>query len=133
MTIGVGAGEFDERVISLHDDSSFLTLHLGQQSRIACTRLAGNKADDFYMRFHPRATSLTWKKGLKRPDKANAIDVLCADLVPDDGPEKEDFESRFEEVPSLFTKQERQEWLKGMTDVVVSSDAFVSLNWDDGF
>jgi len=102
-------------------------LGAGQQSRIHCTRLAGDKADNLWMRFHERTINLEFKKGTKRADKSNAIDLLCSGLVPSDkGPEQEDFESKFEEVPKPFTSEERKEWLLKMKDagVVVSSDAF---------
>lgn len=101
-------------------------LGAGQQSRIHCTRLAGDKADNWQMRFHERALNIKWKKGTKRPDKSNAIDMLCSGMVPRDGVEKEDYEKNFEEVPTPFTAEERLEWLRGLKEVCVSSDAFVS-------
>ncbi len=100
-------------------------LGAGQQSRIACTRLAGSKADSFWMRFHERALNIKWKKGTKRPDKSNAIDMLCGGSVPKDGIEREEFEKNFEEVPQPFTQEERETWLKKLGEVAVSSDAFV--------
>jgi len=57
----------------------------GQQSRIHCTRLAGDKADGWWMKYHERALGLRWKKGVKRPDKANAIDLLWNGLLPKSG------------------------------------------------
>ena len=102
-------------------------LGAGQQSRIHCTRLAGDKADNWWMRFHERALDLKWKKGTKRPDKSNAIDMLCSGQIPKEGIEKEDFEKNFEEVPKSFSNEERQEWLKKLSEVAVSSDAFVSI------
>jgi phosphoribosylaminoimidazolecarboxamide formyltransferase / IMP cyclohydrolase len=102
-------------------------LGAGQQSRIHCTRLAGDKADNWWMRFHERALALKWKKGTKRPDKSNAIDLLCSGLVPEEGIERQDFEANFEEVPKPFSLEERKEWIGKLTDVAVSSDAFVSF------
>ena len=102
-------------------------LGAGQQSRIHCTRLAGDKADNWWMRFHERALNLKWKKGTKRPDKSNAIDMLCSGQVPKDGIEKEDFEKNFEVVPEAFTAEEREAWIKRLNEVAVSSDAFVSF------
>ena len=102
-------------------------LGAGQQSRIHCTRLAGDKADNLWMRFHERTVNLKFKKGTKRADKSNAIDLLCSGAVPSEkGPELEDFESKFEEVPKPFTAEERKEWLSkaGQNELVVSSDAF---------
>ena len=78
------------------------------------------------MRFHSRTLNLEWKKGTKRPSKSNAIDLLCSGLSPDEGIEREDFESYFEEgkVPQPFTAEERKEWLGKLKGVAVSSDAF---------
>ena len=99
-------------------------LGAGQQSRIHCTRLAGDKADNWWMRFHSRATSIKWKKGSKRADKSNAIDMLCSGVVPESGPEKVDWERNFDEVPAVFTQEERKEWLSKLSEVACSSDAF---------
>ena len=102
-------------------------LGAGQQSRIHCTRLAGDKADNWWMRFHERALNISWKKGVKRPDKSNAIDMLCSGQVPRTGIEKDDYERNFEVVPERFTDEEREEWLSRLDGVAVSSDAFVSF------
>lgn len=101
-------------------------LGAGQQSRIHCTRLAGDKADNWWMRFHERTLGLKFKKGTKRPEKANAIDLLTSGMVPTSGVEKDDFERNFEpeNVPKIFSPEERSEWLKKLSDVAVSSDAF---------
>ncbi|KAM3562356.1 hypothetical protein MY1884_001855 [Beauveria asiatica] len=99
-------------------------LGAGQQSRIHCTRLAGDKADNWWMRFHQRVLGIKWKKGAKRPDKSNAIDLLVSGQLPKDGAEREAFEAIFEEVPDAFTQEERDAWMKQLTGVSVSSDAF---------
>ncbi|KAF3912117.1 hypothetical protein ABW21_db0204852 [Orbilia brochopaga] len=99
-------------------------LGAGQQSRIHCTRLAGDKADAWWMRQHPRVLALKWKRGTKRPEKSNAIDLLVTGQVPDDGPEREAFEAVFEEVPEPFEKAERKEWMQQLEGVACSSDAF---------
>ncbi|KAK3300275.1 cytidine deaminase-like protein [Chaetomium fimeti] len=99
-------------------------LGAGQQSRIHCTRLAGDKADNWWLRFHPRVLGIKWKKGTKRPDKSNAIDLLVSGQLPKSGPERKLFEAAFEEVPPAFTEAEKDEWMGKLTDVVVSSDAF---------
>lgn len=103
-------------------------LGAGQQSRIHCTRLAGDKADNWWMRFHERVLGIKWKKGAKRPDKSNAIDLLVSGQLPKDGAEREGFEAIFEEVPAAFTDEEREAWMKQLTGVSVSSDAFVSFS-----
>ncbi|KAK2628153.1 hypothetical protein QTJ16_002799 [Diplocarpon rosae] len=101
-------------------------LGAGQQSRIHCTRLAGDKADNWWLRFNPRVLGIKWKKGTKRPDKSNAIDLLVSGQLPKDGPEREGYEAFFEEVPAPFTEEERADWLDKLSEVAVSSDAFVS-------
>ncbi|ROW11236.1 hypothetical protein VMCG_01328 [Cytospora schulzeri] len=99
-------------------------LGAGQQSRIHCTRLAGDKADNWWLRFHPRVLAIKWKKGTKRPDKSNAIDLLVNGQLAKSGPEREAFNATFEEIPQDFTPEEKEEWLSKLTDVAVSSDAF---------
>jgi phosphoribosylaminoimidazolecarboxamide formyltransferase/IMP cyclohydrolase len=103
-------------------------LGAGQQSRIHCTRLAGDKVDNWWLRFNPRVLGIKWKKGTKRADKSNAIDLLVSGQLPKDGPEREGYEAFFEEVPPPFTEQEREDWLGKLKEVAVSSDAFVSNN-----
>lgn len=100
-------------------------LGAGQQSRIHCTRLAGDKADNWWMRFHDRVVGIKWKKGTKRADKSNAIDLLCSGQTPRNEVEKADYERVFEEVPVPFTQEERESWLQKLSEVAVSSDAFV--------
>lgn len=100
-------------------------LGAGQQSRIHCTRLAGDKADNWWLRQHPRVLGLKFKKGTKRPDKSNAIDLFVTGQAPkEDGLEKEMYEKVFEEVPTELTYEEKREWLNKLDDVAVSSDAF---------
>ncbi|KAL2351753.1 cytidine deaminase-like protein [Cryomyces antarcticus] len=100
-------------------------LGAGQQSRIHCTRLAGDKADNWWMRFHERALNIKWKKGTKRPDKSNCIDMLCSGSgMPKSQAERDDYESHFDEVPQPFTQEERDAWLQKLSEVACSSDAF---------
>ena len=106
-------------------------LGAGQQSRIHCTRLAGDKADNWWMRFHDRTLGIRWAKGVKRAEKSNAIDMLCSGqaLSTDLSEfEKNDYERNFAAgaVPNPFTLEERREWLDKLSEVAVSSDAFVS-------
>ncbi|KAI1818465.1 AICARFT/IMPCHase bienzyme [Poronia punctata] len=105
-------------------DGQVIGLGAGQQSRIHCTRLAGDKADNWWLRFHPRVLGIKWKKGTKRPDKSNAIDLLVSGELPKSGPEREQFEAVFEEVPAAFSEEERDDWLSKLGEVAVSSDAF---------
>ncbi|AMD21777.1 HFL079Wp [Eremothecium sinecaudum] len=99
-------------------------LGAGQQSRIHCTRLAGAKADNWWLRQHPRVLSFKWAKGVKRPEKSNAIDLFVSGQVPTEGPEREEYESKFVEIPQPFTAGDRKEWLSKLSNVALSSDAF---------
>jgi phosphoribosylaminoimidazolecarboxamide formyltransferase/IMP cyclohydrolase len=94
----------------------------GQQSRIHCTRLAGEKADIWYLKQHPRVLNMKFKQGIGRPEKDNAKDLF----VRQDTTEYElSLLNEFlEEVPERFTADERMEWLKGLKDVALGSDAF---------
>ncbi|CAI4045769.1 bifunctional phosphoribosylaminoimidazolecarboxamide formyltransferase/IMP cyclohydrolase ADE16 SKDI_12G0840 [Saccharomyces kudriavzevii IFO 1802] len=98
-------------------------LGAGQQSRIHCTRLAGDKTDNWWLRQHPKVLQMKWAKGIKRADKSNAIDLFVTGQRIE-GPEKKDYESKFEEIPEPLTKEERLEWLSKLTNVSLSSDAF---------
>ena len=121
-TIGVKYTQSNSVCYALN--GQVIGLGAGQQSRIHCTRLAGDKADNWWMRFHSRVINLRWKKGVKRADKSNAIDLLCSGNLPKSDLEKEDYEKNFEEVPEPFTPAEREEWIGRLDQVVVSSDAF---------
>ncbi len=95
----------------------------GQQSRIHCTRLAGNKADIWWLRQAPQVLNLKFVDGIRRPDRDNAIDVYISDEYMDvlaDGA----WQNIFKEKPSVFTKEEQKEWLAKNTDVCLGSDAF---------
>lgn len=76
------------------------------------------------MRFHDRAVNIKWGKGIKRPDKSNAIDILCSGQTPKSDIEKRDYEKKFEVVPTPFSESEREQWMKDLSEVAVSSDAF---------
>lgn len=99
-------------------------LGAGQQSRIHCTRLAGDKADNWWFRQHRKVLGIKWAKGVKRPDKSNAIDLYVTGQIPQEEPEKSEYESKFAEVPEPLTDEERKEWLSKLTNVSLSSDAF---------
>ena len=95
----------------------------GQQSRIHCTRLAGQKADNWYLRQAPQVLSLPFKEGIGRADRDNAIDVYIGDEYEDvlrDG----EWQKRFTEKPPVFTREEKRAWLDGNKDVTLGSDAF---------
>ena len=95
----------------------------GQQSRIHCTRLAGQKADNWFLRQCPKVLNLPFKDTISRAERDNAIDVYIGDEYMDvlaDGM----WEKTFTEKPEVFTKEEKRAWLDQMTDVTLGSDAF---------
>ena len=95
----------------------------GQQSRVHCTRLAGNKADNWYLRQCPKVLELPFKPGIRRADRDNTIDVYigdeCMDVLRDGA-----WQQFFTERPEEFTREERRQWLSGLTGVALGSDAF---------
>ncbi|QPG74869.1 bifunctional phosphoribosylaminoimidazolecarboxamide formyltransferase/IMP cyclohydrolase [Brettanomyces nanus] len=99
-------------------------LGAGQQSRIHCTRLAGDKCNNLWFRQHPKVLAFKWAHGVKRPEKANAIDLYVTGQIPTEEPEKSDYESKFQVLPEPLSAEERKEWLSKLTDVALSSDAF---------
>lgn len=104
-------------------DGQAIGIGAGQQSRIHCARLAGDKADRWFLRQHPTVLGLKWRKGVGRPERNNAIDLYLQEKLT--SIERQVMESTLEEVPPQFTSQERSDWLSKMTDVVLSSDAFM--------
>ena len=95
----------------------------GQQSRVHCTRLAGQKADNWWLRQCPKVLNLPFIEGIRRADRDNAIDVYIGDEYMDvlaDGA----WQKVFTEKPEVFTKEEKRAWLDQMQDVTLGSDAF---------
>lgn len=95
----------------------------GQQSRVHCTRLAGSKADNWYLRQAPQVLNLPFIDGIRRADRDNAIDLYIGEDYMDvlaDGR----WEHIFKEKPPVFTKEEKRSWLDGLTGVALGSDAF---------
>lgn len=95
----------------------------GQQSRVHCTRLAGSKADNWYLRQNPKVLNLPFIDGIRRADRDNAIDLYIGEDYMDvlaDGR----WEKTFKEKPEVFTREEKRAWLDGLTDVALGSDAF---------
>lgn len=95
----------------------------GQQSRIHCTRLAGNKADTWFLRQHPKVLGLKFKEGIRRPDRDNTIDVYISDEYKDVLAEGT-WQNLFAEKPEPLTREEKRAWLDTLTDVALGSDAF---------
>lgn len=95
----------------------------GQQSRIHCTRLAGQKADNWYLRQHPKALGLQFVDGIRRPDRDNAIDIYLSDEYEDilaDGV----WQNTFKVKPEVLTAEEKKAWIATQSGVTVGSDAF---------
>jgi len=104
-------------------DGQVIGAGAGQQSRIHCTRLAGNKADFWYLRQHPVTLGLKFRDKLGRPERDNAIDgFLRDDLAP---AEDEVWREAFAEVPTRLTAAQKREWLDTLTGVAMGSDAFI--------
>lgn len=104
-------------------DGQAIGIGAGQQSRIHCTRLAGNKADIWWLRQAPKVLNLQFVDGIKRAGRDNAIDVYISDEYMDvlaDGV----WQKTFKVKPEVFTKEEQREWLDKNTDVSLGSDAF---------
>ncbi len=104
-------------------DGQAIGIGAGQQSRVHCTRLAGSKADNWFLRQAPQVLSLPFKPGIKRADRDNAIDVYIGEDYMDvlaDGR----WEAVFTERPAVFTREEKRAWLDKLENVALGSDAF---------
>ena len=104
-------------------DGQTIGVGAGQQSRIHCTRLAGNKADNWWMRQHPKVLGLQFVDGIRRPNRDNAIDVYTSDEYEDilaEGVWQETFKVK----PEVLTREEKKEWIAKLDNVAVGSDAF---------
>ena len=104
-------------------DGQAIGIGAGQQSRIHCTRLAGQKADNWWLRQCPKVLALSFKEGIKRADRDNAIDLYIGEEYMDvlaDGT----WENIFTEKPKVFTREEKRAWLDKLTGVALGSDAF---------
>lgn len=104
-------------------DGQAIGIGAGQQSRIHCTRLAGQKADNWWLRQSPKVMGLQFVDGIRRADRDNAIDVYIGDEYEDvlrDG----EWQRIFKVKPEVFTREEKKEWLAKNTEVCLGSDAF---------
>ena len=104
-------------------DGQAIGIGAGQQSRIHCTRLAGQKADNWWLRQSPQVMGLRFKDEIRRADRDNAIDIYMGDEYMDvlaDGV----WENTFKVKPEVFTREEKRAWLDKLTDVALGSDAF---------
>ncbi|XP_015520302.2 bifunctional purine biosynthesis protein ATIC [Neodiprion lecontei] len=104
-------------------DGQIIGIGAGQQSRIHCTRLAGDKADNWWLRQHPKVTGMKFKKGIKRAEISNAIDNYVNGSIGKDM-DRESWAAVYAVVPEQFTEKERSDWAKKLDGVALSSDAF---------
>ena len=104
-------------------DGQAIGVGAGQQSRIHCTRLAGNKADNWYLRQHPKVLGLQFVEGIRRPDRDNAIDIYTSDEYMDILAEGE-WQQWFAVKPEALTAEEKREWVATQSGVTCGSDAF---------
>ena len=104
-------------------DGQTIGVGAGQQSRIHCTRLAGNKADNWWMRQHPKVLGLQFVDGIRRPDRDNAIDIYTSDEYEDVLSEGV-WQNSFQVKPEVLTAEEKAAWIAQMSGVTVGSDAF---------
>ena len=104
-------------------DGQVIGVGAGQQSRIHCTRLAGSKADNWWLRQHEKVLNLPFKEDIRRADRDNTIDIYLSEDYEDvlqDGA----WQQFFTEQPSVFTREEKKDWIKQQSDVALGSDAF---------
>jgi len=104
-------------------DGQAIGVGAGQQSRIHCTRLAGQKADNWYLRQHPKVLGLQFVDGIRRPDRDNAIDVYTSDEY-EDVLREGDWQRIFKVKPEVLTAEEKKAWIATQSGVTVGSDAF---------
>jgi len=105
-------------------DGQAIGIGAGQQSRIHCTRLAGNKADIWWLRQHPKVMALPFKEGIKRADRDNTIDVYISEEEHDDVLREGTWQNFFSERPEVLTLAEKKAWLEQLSGVSLGSDAF---------
>ena len=104
-------------------DGQAIGIGAGQQSRIHCTRLAGNKADIWWLRQHPKVMNLPFVDGIRRAERDNTIDVYISDDY-DDVLREGTWQMFFKEKPEVLTREEKKEWIAKNTKVALGSDAF---------
>ncbi len=104
-------------------DGQAIGVGAGQQSRVHCTRLAGNKADTWYLRQHPKVLGLKFAEGIRRANRDNAIDVYISDEC-DDVLREGEWQKWFAERPEVLTREEKAAWIATQTGVTCGSDAF---------
>ena len=104
-------------------DGQAIGVGAGQQSRIHCTRLAGNKADNWWLRQHPKTLALPFLDGIRRPDRDNAIDIYLSDEYEDDLADGV-WQTKYKARPEPLTAEEKKAWIAQQSGLTVGSDAF---------
>ncbi|KAF5897557.1 bifunctional purine biosynthesis protein PURH, partial [Clarias magur] len=104
-------------------DGQVIGIGAGQQSRIHCTRLAGDKADNWWLRRHPKVLGMKFRANVKRAEIANAIDQYVSNTIGE-GPDLAVWKALFEEIPEPLSESDRKQWLGSLQAVALSSDAF---------
>merc|ERR1712226_1481432 len=103
-------------------DGMMIGVGAGQQGRVDCVKLSGRKVTTWRLRFHPKVMALPFNEGVKRQDRVNArVRFIEGDM---DTVEREQWEKNFATIPEPLTEEEKAEYLKGLDDVAISSDAF---------
>ena len=113
--------------VCLARDGQVIGAGAGQQSRIHCVRLASGKADNWYLRQHPRVLELEFRRGIRRPERDNAVDLFLQDELAQgilSAAERRSWERNFNRVPEPLSGEEKREWLAGLKGVALSSDAY---------
>ncbi len=104
-------------------DGQAIGVGAGQQSRIHCTRLAGTKADNWWLRQHPKTLALPFLDGIRRPDRDNAIDIYLSDEYEDDLADGI-WQTKYKVRPEPLTAEEKKAWIAQQSGLTVGSDAF---------
>lgn len=110
--------------VSYAKNGMIIGLGAGQQSRIHCTRLAGAKAENWWLRHHPKILEFNFLPSTKRAEKSNSIDLYILNKITNSGPERKQWESVFTTIPEPLSEKERSEFMKKLTNVTCASDGF---------
>merc|ERR1712151_1409557 len=123
MLLGMIAIKYTQsNSVGYSKDGMMIGVGAGQQSRVDCVKLAGRKVSTWRLRFHPKVMGLQFKDGVKRQDRVNArVRYIEGDM---EGPEYAQWVQNFENAPEPLTAQEKSEFLAGLSDITVASDAF---------
>ncbi|CCJ29030.1 unnamed protein product, partial [Pneumocystis jirovecii] len=110
--------------VSYAKNGMIIGLGAGQQSRIHCSRLAGAKVENWWLRHHPKILKFDFLSHIKRPEKSNAIDLYILNKIPNSGLEKKQWESLFATIPEPLLDKEKSEFMEKLTNITCASDGF---------